>query len=116
MAKAPESTAWCRPAEKQKAEFIVTIEGYNAAVKQKGRGVELSIHKNHTWEDIVILQKQAYEEQELQHSKGVGGFLRKAARGFGRNTASFEAWLKLLPKESHYLSVLCGGLKLVLGV
>ncbi|MCJ1382835.1 hypothetical protein MMC17_005948 [Xylographa soralifera] len=50
--------------------------------------------------------------------RSLGQKLQDAARrgyeSFGKNSATFQSWLELLPTESNYLSVLCGGLKLIL--
>jgi hypothetical protein len=56
--------------------------------------------------------QRSYEDDAV---KGFWGSIRKAFRKLGDNESAFVAWLGLLPVESHYLSVLCGGLKLIIG-
>ena len=85
------------------------------AARQNGC-MELDIHADHTWDDVLSMQRGLAEERETQTSKGVKGFAFKHLRRFGDNSKAFQSWLKLLPTESHYLSVLCGGLQLILGV
>lgn len=44
---------------------------------------------------------------------GFWGKIRKGLRSFGDKDRVFDAWAGLLPQQSQYLSVLCGGLKLI---
>ena len=76
----------------------------------------VNIRAKHTWNEILVIQQKLSQEREDQSSVGLKGFLHKQGRRFGDNSESFKAWLDLLPTESHYISVLCGGLKLILGV
>lgn len=78
--------------------------------------MELDINADHTWDDVLSLQQSLSEDREKETSKGVKGFAYRHLRRFGDNSKTFQSWLKLLPTESHYLSVLCGGLQLILGV
>ena len=64
----------------------------------------------------MSLQRGLTEERDVKNSKGLRGFLHKGFRRVGDKSESFQAWLKLLPTQSQYLSVLCGGLTLLLGV
>ncbi|KAF2647326.1 hypothetical protein K491DRAFT_709242 [Lophiostoma macrostomum CBS 122681] len=43
-----------------------------------------------------------------------GDVLSDGLRSFGRNNKVFETWASLLPSDSEYVSVLCGGLKLII--
>ena len=77
----------------------------------------MDIRAEHTWEQVLSMQRRFLEESlEAETSKGLTGVVRTKMRKISENSATFEAWLKLLPTESHYLSILCGGLKLLLGV
>lgn len=58
---------------------------------------------------------KAEEKYKLEDVKGFWGSLRNGFRKFGDSQKALTAWIALLPTESHYLSVLCGGLKLILG-
>ena len=47
------------------------------------------------------------------------GFWRKiriGLRRFGKTNKAFGAWAGLLPSQSEYFSIICGGFKLILGV
>ena len=68
----------------------------------------------YTFEDVkreADRALKAYHEQgrSLRHP------LRAAARAVG-NVSAIEAWLTLLPTDSVYTSVACGGLMLLYGV
>lgn len=78
--------------------------------------MEMDIHGEHTWDEVLSVQLALSQERDAETSKGFKGFFHKNMRRFGDNSESLQPWLKLLPTESHYLSVLCGGLSLVLGV
>lgn len=70
----------------------------------------------YTWSDVLCAHDNFAQERENVTSRGVKGFVYRNLRKFGDNSEIFQSWLKLLPTESHYLSVLCGGLTLILGV
>ena len=76
----------------------------------------MSITDNHSWEEVCEALKRGMQTYSEESTRGFRGFFRKGARNLGDNSSTFKSWLDLLPTESHYLSILCGGLKLVLGV
>lgn len=55
------------------------------------------------------------DKYKIEGVKGFWGPLRSSFRKFGENHKAFTAWIGLLPTESHYISILCGGLKLIIG-
>ena len=104
-----------KQAEIQKKEFIATVNSYNAVAKENG-SMQMNTNAEYTWSDVLSAQENFDQERENVTSRGVKGFMYKHLRRFGDNSETFQSWLKLLPTESHYLSLLCGGLTLVLGV
>lgn len=102
-------------AEIQKRTFIATVNKYNAVAKESG-STQMDTNADYTWDDVLSAQESFSQERENETSRGVKGFAYKHLRRFGDNSETFQAWLNLLPTDSHYLSVLCGGLTLVLGV
>lgn len=76
----------------------------------------MDITADYTWSNVLSAHKSFLEERQNLTPGGVSGFVYKNLRKFGDNSETFQSWLKLLPTESHYLSVLCGGLTLILGV
>jgi len=105
-----------KEAESRKAAFIATVDKYNVDARRHGN-VEMDIRANHTWEQVLSMQQGFHEERRKADTpKGLKSFIYTKMRRFGENSETFQACLMLLPTESHYLSVLCGGLKLLLGV
>ena len=104
-----------RQAEIQKREYITTVKRYNAVAKESG-SMQVDPSADYSWSDVLSAQESFSQEREIETTKGVKGFVYKQVRKLGENSETFQSWLKLLPTESHYLSVLCGGLTLILGV
>lgn len=70
----------------------------------------MDITADYTWNNVLSAQKSCFEERQNLMSGGVSGLVYKNLRKFGDNSETFQSWLKMLPAESHYFSVLCGGL------
>ena len=104
-----------KKAEVQKRAFIATVNRYNA-IAQRGASIQLDTNADYTWSDVLSAQESFFQERQNVMSNGVRGFMHKHLQKFGDNSETFQSWLKLLPTDSHYLSVLCGGLTLILGV
>lgn len=104
-----------KQADIQKRAFIATVNRYNAVAKESG-SAPMDITADYTWSNVSSAQKSFLEERQNLKSGGASGFVYKNLRKLGDNSETFQSWLKLLPTESHYLSVLCGGLTLILGV
>ena len=103
-----------KKAEIQKRAFITTVNMHNVAAKDSG-SVQMDTNADYTWSDVLSAQESFCQGREIETSRGVRGLVYKQLRKFGDNSETFRSWLKLLPTESHYLSVLCGGLTLILG-
>lgn len=78
--------------------------------------MQVDTDARYTWDDVLSVQRGLIEDREAEVTKGLKGFWHKGVHRLGSNSESFQAWLKLLPTQSHYLSVLCGGFTLLLGV
>ena len=68
----------------------------------------------HTWDEV--LEEVDKAAQSYNDNSKSWGKIRKAFRSIGRNHNVFAAWLDFLPTQSQYCSIVCGGLKLILGV
>lgn len=100
-----------------KNAFLAIVEEYNEKSQRHGAPhVRINMNEKHSWEDTLRLYNQSINDSCASVPKGAKGFIQRGWRRFGRNSESFESWLKLLPTESQYLSVLCGGLQLIIGV
>jgi len=68
----------------------------------------------HTWSEV--LQEVENASNQYDEPDGAWGKIRKAFRKSADKADIASAWLTLLPNQSEYFSVLCGGLKLIIGV
>lgn len=72
--------------------------------------------KAHSMDDVM----EAIEDAKMVYDKTEqGGFfvrLRRVFRRLAEKQEACDAWLKLLPGDSQYFSIICGGLRLILGV
>lgn len=75
-----------------------------------------NVRPDECWKVIMESIVEVQKKYEVDTIKTPWGKVRKAFRKLGDNSGTFQSWLGLLPTESHYLSILCGGLKLILGV
>ena len=95
--------------------FKRSMRDYEATAKEKYRtGVDPD--SEHNIEQISLIIENAISIYEDKDAKGAWVRIRRAFRKFGDNSAAFKGWLGLLPTESHYMSVVCGGLKLIVMV
>jgi hypothetical protein len=74
----------------------------------------LDFKKLHTWDEVLEYVDQA--STLYNDVPGAWGKIRKGLRKFGKTDQVFQAWAVLLPSQSEYFSVLCGGFKLICGV
>lgn len=103
-----------KEAESEKNRFFCAVASYERAADEKYRTQVTFQGSVHTWDEVLA---------EVDHIacqyKDIAGFwakIRKGLRKFGDNDSAFDAWTELLPTQSLYCSVLCGGLKLVIRV
>ena len=95
--------------------FLDALQAYQDNAKPKYRvDIALSLGNKHTWEDVL----QAVEELQKRRSErtGVWAKVTDKLRTFGDRSGIFRQWVEFLPTQNEYFSVLCGGLKLILGV
>lgn len=78
--------------------------------------VGINIKDTHSIKDVVAAVEDAKLAYDEKGRKGFFAPLRKAFRTLGENESACQAWLELLPGASEYFSIICGGLKLILGV
>ena len=96
--------------------FIQAAIAYEKSQRAADPGykTEFNWNHDHKWEEVLeIVEKTA---QDCNDSSGVWGRVRKAFRSLGNNHKVFAAWMNILPTQSQYASIICGALKLVLGV
>ncbi|KAF6218288.1 hypothetical protein HO133_005634 [Letharia lupina] len=100
-----------KDAASEKRLFKAAIEAYEKTTKDSKYMTNIISDATHTWEDVLAEVNAASER--YNDVSGFWGKIRKGLRSFGANNQVFDAWTGLLPTQSQYLSILCGGLKLI---
>lgn len=100
-----------KDAANKKQHFKVAIEAYEESTQ--GSEYKTGIHTDsvHTWEGGL-------EKMDIasQNYNDIPSFLGKIRRSSRKTSDLFDAWASVLPSQSEYFSVICGGLKLRFGV
>lgn len=104
-----------RDAEEESRRFAQAMDEYSKTLEdKKKKGTEPPRRKSQNWEDVLHELEDA--SQQYNDPSGTWGKIRKAFRRSGDKAGPASAWLALMPTQSEYFSVLCGGLKLIIGV
>jgi hypothetical protein len=74
----------------------------------------IKVESHHTWEDVLQLTTGTLES--YNDDSGFCGKMKKMLRKLGDQSAALKAWSNLLPSQSEYFSILCGGLKIIITV
>lgn len=95
--------------------FRAAMKAYEETAREKYKtGVDLS--SAHSVEQLLKIMDTEVEKYHAKDKKGVWGKIRHAFRKLGHGSEAVKGWLGLIPSESHYLSIVCGGLKLIIQV
>lgn len=78
------------------------------------RKSEIDWQHAHTWEEVLEEVEKA--ATSFNDTANTWGKVRKVFRSMGNNHKVFKTWLEVLPTQSQYCSIVCGGLKVILGV
>lgn len=90
---------------------------WQTQVDPKHKPLGMDFQSQNTWEEVMAMVEWAKENYE--NPEGRWGSLRKCFRKLGKKTGSvppLDGWMALLPSQSEYASVICGGIKLIIGV
>lgn len=90
------------------------MEAYESTTAGSKFQTDVTTKSVHTWEEVLKEVNKASDD--YNDLSGFWGKIRKGLRSFGKNNKAFEAWASVLPSQSHYFSLLCGGFKLIFGV
>jgi hypothetical protein len=94
--------------------FVKAMDDYEKATEKKQKkGLRWSKNK-HTWKEV--LEEVDVASSQYNDPNGLWGKIRKVFRRGCDSAGPASAWLVLLPTQSEYFSVICGGLKLIIGV
>lgn len=109
-----QSEEYYKEAESEKNRFFRAVDSYQSVADAKYRTEIYFQGSLHTWDEVLD-----EADRVARQYRDVTGFWKKIRRGlrkFGENHSAFDAWIGLLPAQSLYCSILCGGLKLVIQV
>ncbi|KAK4465050.1 hypothetical protein QBC42DRAFT_262380 [Cladorrhinum samala] len=99
--------------KEQEDAFKAAMREYeNTAKKKYKTGIDPD--GTHTVNQLESIVSEAIEQHQGANSKGAWGKINLACRKLSEGKDSIEGWLGLLPSENSYLSIVCGGLKLIL--
>lgn len=99
----------------QEDRFRAAMREYENNAKQKYKtGVD--VDDAHSVDQLWQVIDSAIEGYTSKDRDGVWGKVRMGFRKLGDGSEAMQGWLGLLPTESEYMSVVCGGLKLILKV
>ncbi|OJJ76616.1 hypothetical protein ASPBRDRAFT_192736 [Aspergillus brasiliensis CBS 101740] len=98
----------------EEQRFLQAMRDYENNAKTKYK-TGINVDEVHSMEDLwqsVDLIAVKYKNRETE--KDMWNRVRNAFRNLGDHEAAVEGWLGLVPAESNYMSVVCGGLKFIL--
>jgi len=91
------------------------MKEYYSLLDTKKKSSKLQLPENiDSWDDVLVAMHAASDQ--YNDPNGISGKIRKWFRKSSEKAAAGNAWLALVPSQSEYFSVMCGGLKLILGV
>jgi hypothetical protein len=104
------------------AHLVATQEAFAEALRSYEEGADqkyktgINLQNMHTWDDVMKQVESARTEYVGMGEEGIKRTIRHGFRNFEKAAPAINAWLKLLPSNETYTSVLCGGIKLIIGV
>ena len=100
-----------KEADDQSHRFQCLLQDYEktSAIKYK---TGINLDDLHDWEQVLAQVDRA--ASAYKDKSGLWSTVRRTMKKFGENHHAFDAWLNLLPTQSQYCSLLCGGLKLII--
>jgi hypothetical protein len=115
----PEDDAG-RPDEERSEEphckhFAEVLRDFEATLPEKHK-TKFNLRGKHTWSEVIMEADKAEKKYLKKADKeSPYGRIRGFFRSLQRESPIIESWLYLLPTESNYGSLVCGGFKLILG-
>lgn len=95
--------------------FLLALEHYVKGANTRYRS-KVNLMDEHTWSDVMREVEIARDEYKGVGEKGAMPLIRKGWQNFTTAAPAIAAWLQLLPNNTLYGSVLCGGLTIILEV
>ena len=101
--------------EEEKRLFFDAVQEYNATIDSKDR-INVCTNTIHNIGEVIDLIRISQEKYKLRDKDGFWGKIRRAFKKLGSHDKSGGDWMKLLPQDSYYISIICGGLMIILRV
>ena len=100
-----------KEADVESVRFHGILRNYEKTAGTKYRtGIDLD--DSHTWDEVIA--KVDNVAKQYQDRSNFWSKVRRGMKKFGENHDAFNGWLGLLPTQSNYCSIICGGLKLII--
>ncbi|KAI3336581.1 hypothetical protein HD806DRAFT_542439 [Xylariaceae sp. AK1471] len=95
--------------------FAEVLRDFEATLPDKHK-TKFNLHGKHTWSEVIVEADKAEKKYLKKADKeSPYGRVRGFFRSLQRESPVIESWLCLLPTESNYGSLVCGGFKMILG-
>lgn len=91
------------------------MEEYQRSAEKPYR-VDMLIEDRHNWTDVIEIAQKVQDQYSNHKPDSPGERIKNVARKFCDHSSTLEAYVNNLPGICPFSSVLCGGLKLILGV
>ena len=99
--------------EQETRLFTEALKSYEAEVPKKYQtGVD--IDRPHSIGDVVSQIDSALKEYKNESERTVWEAVRKSFWRLSESQDALKNWMALLPSESEYMSIICGGLNLII--
>jgi hypothetical protein len=102
-------------AKAEEHRFKAAMQEYERTAQDKYK-TGIDPNSEHTMEQLWAMIDEVVGKYENKDTKGHWGKIRLGFRKLGEGSEAIKGWLGLLPDQSEYLSVVCGGLKLIITV
>lgn len=104
--------------ETAKQAFMSTAKRFGEHMRKDklDDSLDFDPNKQYSWQDVVDAMNTAERKYLSVKQDGWRGNLRDSFRKTRSLNGPVMSWLRLLPSESWQTSLLCGGLKVIVGV
>lgn len=99
----------------EESRFKHAMKYYEDTAKEKYK-TGVNVDDTHSIQQLWQVIDDVTNNYTSPNQNGRWGKIRMVFKKIGEGSEAIQGWLGLLPDESEYLSIVCGGLKLILKV